>query len=185
MQIEASSSNSDRPLYTCTHVVHQTRRFLWPERPCRSETMRRRWNVFPSFSLSFLLSRALQHCVTNRPEQTDRDLFTFTHIFQQLVPYKTNNLFRKVNPGFLDQVKVIRKDKQNIYKKYCTLCFRSIAFWEENKSYCKWKLMPGEHQENKTSHFHLIRKKLLKYNENQLLLNTFIGHKPNAFRPTC
>jgi hypothetical protein len=25
----------------------------------------------------------------------------------------------------------------------------------------------------------------VKYNKNQLLLNTFIGHKPNAFRPTC
>jgi hypothetical protein len=26
---------------------------------------------------------------------------------------------------------------------------------------------------------------ILKYNKNQLLLNTFIGYKPNAFRPTC
>jgi hypothetical protein len=26
---------------------------------------------------------------------------------------------------------------------------------------------------------------VLKYNKNQLLLNTFIGHKPNAFQPTC
>jgi hypothetical protein len=26
---------------------------------------------------------------------------------------------------------------------------------------------------------------ILKYKKNQLLLNTFIGHKPDAFRPTC